>query len=82
MRFVLVTGRAPLGGSTCAHCKKPLTSGYVLDLPSRRPYCDHACFVLRNMKINPANFWLGAGIESLPFGSLYGWDFSPKSFGR
>jgi hypothetical protein len=73
MKFVLVSDRAPRRGATCAHCRKPITIGYLRDLYSQLPYCDHACFVGRNTNIMPTTFRLGAGIDSLPFRSLSGW---------
>jgi hypothetical protein len=73
MRFVLVNERAPRGGPKCVHCGKPITIGYLRDLSSRLPYCDHACFVGGNIKITPTIFRLGTGIDSLPFRSLSSW---------
>jgi hypothetical protein len=59
MTFILVDERAPRGGSTCAHCGKPIATGYLRDPSYRRPYCDHACFVGGSAKVTQKNFWLG-----------------------
>jgi hypothetical protein len=67
MKFVLVNERTPRGGSTCAHCGTTIAVGYLRDLSSQLPYCDHACFVGRNTKTKPTIFHVSAGIDGLPF---------------
>jgi hypothetical protein len=71
MWFVLVNGRAPRRASTCAHCGKPIATGYLRDLTSQLAYCDRACFVGGSKTTTPSARF-GADIDSLPFGSSYG----------
>jgi hypothetical protein len=61
MSFVLVNKRAPRGVSKCFHCGKAITVGYLRDLSSRLPYCDHACFIGENTQTTPTIFRLGTG---------------------
>jgi hypothetical protein len=44
MKFVLVNHRTPLGSSACLHCSRPLGVGYLRDISTQRPYCDHDCY--------------------------------------
>jgi hypothetical protein len=44
MKFVLVNHRTPLRPSTCSECARSLGSGYLRDVPTRRPYCDQHCY--------------------------------------
>jgi hypothetical protein len=44
MKFVLVNHRTPLGPSACLHCSQPLGSGYLREISTQRPYCDHDCY--------------------------------------
>ena len=44
MKFVLVNHRTPLGPSACLHCSRPLGAGYLREISSQRPYCDHDCY--------------------------------------
>jgi hypothetical protein len=67
MKFVLVNERVPRVGSKCVHCGMPMTIGYLRDLSSRLPYCDHACFVAGETKNTPTTFRFGTGIDSLLF---------------
>ena len=56
----------------CARCGAPIATGYLRDLSSQQPYCDHACFLGRKMAYTPTLFRLGGGIDSLQFSSLIG----------
>ena len=44
MKFVLVNHRTPLGTPACLHCSRPLGVGYLREISSQRPYCDHDCY--------------------------------------
>jgi hypothetical protein len=44
MKFVLVNHRTPLGRSACLHCSRPLGPGYLREISTQRPYCDHDCY--------------------------------------
>ena len=44
MKFVLVNHRTPLGSSACLHCSRPLGVGYLREISTQRPYCDHDCY--------------------------------------
>ena len=44
MKFVLVNHRTPLGSSACRHCSRPLGVGYLREISTQRPYCDHDCY--------------------------------------
>lgn|SRR5690348_11468072 len=44
MKFVLVNHRTPLGTPSCLHCSRPLGAGYLREISTRRPYCDHDCY--------------------------------------
>jgi hypothetical protein len=72
MKFVLVNERTPRGAPTCARCGTPIATGYLRDLSSQQPYCDHACFLGRKMAYTPTLFRFGGGIDSLQFSSLIG----------
>jgi hypothetical protein len=41
MKFVLVNHRTPCGPSNCIDCCRPLRSGYLREVATQRPYCDH-----------------------------------------
>jgi hypothetical protein len=45
MRFLFVSDRAPRAPSTCAHCSTSIGISYLRDLPSKRLYCDYACYL-------------------------------------
>jgi hypothetical protein len=66
MKFVLVNHRTPLGPSACLHCSRPLGCGYLREISTQRPYCDHDCYrrdETRRM-FSPFNSWFavpGAG---------------------
>ena len=72
MKFVLVNERKPREAPTCACCGTPITMGYLRDLSSQLPYCDHACFSRRKTGSMPMVFGLGAGIDSLQLRNLFG----------
>ena len=44
MKFVLVNHRTPLGTPACLHCSRPLGAGYLREISTQRPYCDHDCY--------------------------------------
>ena len=44
MKFVLVNHRTPFGTPSCLHCSRPLGVGYLREIASQRPYCDHDCY--------------------------------------
>jgi hypothetical protein len=44
MKFVLVNHRTPLGTPACLHCSRPLGVGYLREISTQRPYCDHDCY--------------------------------------
>jgi hypothetical protein len=43
MRFVLVNDRTPRTPSVCTACSRPLESGFLHDLSTRRRYCGIEC---------------------------------------
>lgn len=56
MKFVIVSDRAPRTCSVCTHCAKPIEVGYLRELKSNRPYCDHACYRGRKIVLAPWSF--------------------------
>ena len=44
MKFVLVNHRTPFGSPACLNCSRPLGAGYLREIASQRPYCDHDCY--------------------------------------
>jgi len=44
MKFVLVNHRTPFGTACCLHCSRPLGVGYLREISTQRPYCDHDCY--------------------------------------
>lgn len=44
MKSIFVNHRAPLGSSHCFACSSSLGPGYLRDLSTQRPYCDHDCY--------------------------------------
>ena len=78
MNFVLVNDRTPRAPSVCAHCSTPIGLGYLRDVSSRLPYCDHECYVRYSKEVaatvslararmdNLPISLMGAGIDSLP----------------
>ena len=67
MRFVIINERTPRGSSTCAHCGKWIARGYLRDLTSHLPYCDHACFLAQDTTAARI-----AGIDGLTIRELAG----------
>ena len=65
MRFVIINERTPRGSSTCAHCGKSITRGYLRDLTSHLPYCDNACFLAQDTTSEKIVYPIGAGIDGL-----------------
>ena len=65
MRFVIINERRPRGSSTCAHCGKSIARGYLRDLTSHLPYCDHACFLAQDTTAARIVSPIGAGIDGL-----------------
>ena len=66
MKFVLVNHRTPLGSAACLHCSQPLGAGYLREISTQRPYCDHDCYRRdeTNRMFSPLNSWFavpGAG---------------------
>lgn len=45
MKFILVNARRPLNAATCTECAQPLGTGYLREVSSQRPYCDHDCYL-------------------------------------
>jgi len=72
MKFVLVNHRTPLGTSTCLHCSRPLGVGYLREISTQRPYCDHDCYRRdeTSRMVSPWFFVPGAGsgiVTNQPF---------------
>jgi hypothetical protein len=44
MKSIFVNHRAPLGSLHCFACSRSLGPGYLRDLSTQRPYCDHDCY--------------------------------------
>jgi hypothetical protein len=44
MKTIIVNHRAPLGSLHCFACSRSLGPGYLRDLSTQRPYCDHDCY--------------------------------------
>jgi hypothetical protein len=44
MKSIFVNHRTPLGPSHCFACSRSLGPGYLRDLSTQRPYCDHECY--------------------------------------
>jgi hypothetical protein len=44
MKSIFVNHRTPLGPSHCFACSRSLGPGYLRDLSTQRPYCDHDCY--------------------------------------
>jgi len=62
MKFVLVNHRTPLDNPACLHCSRPLGAGYLREISTQRPYCDHDCYrrdETRRM-FSPFNSWFAA----------------------
>jgi hypothetical protein len=62
MKFVLVNHRTPLGTPTCLHCSRTLGAGYLREISTQRPYCDHDCYRRdeTNRMLSPFNSWFAA----------------------
>jgi hypothetical protein len=45
MRFILVNGRTPRTQSLCALCSELIGEGYLRDIATHLPYCNHECYV-------------------------------------
>ena len=83
MNFVLVNERTPRAPSVCAHCSTPIGLGYLRDVSSQRQFCDRECYVryskeaARTRSLAAADIdglpipLTGAGIDSLPIGTLF-----------
>ena len=79
MKFILVNHRTPLSTVTCTECDRPLGTGYLREVSSQRPYCDHDCYlryqaknlfmpwliVERDDHLPPA--WRSAGWPATPY---------------
>jgi hypothetical protein len=73
VKFVIVCDRAPRMSSVCARCAKPIHVGYLRELTSDLPYCNHACYRRRNMALTP---WSFAELDNFAFiGLRLAWDF-------
>ncbi len=44
MKSIFVNHRAPLGSLHCFVCSRSLGPGYLRDLSTQQPYCDHDCY--------------------------------------
>lgn len=44
MRYILVNGRTPSTQSFCVLCCEPIVGGYLREIGTDLPYCDHACY--------------------------------------
>jgi hypothetical protein len=44
MRFILVNGRTPRTQSVCALCCESIGEGYLRDIATHLPYCNHECY--------------------------------------
>jgi hypothetical protein len=49
VKFVLVNGRTPRPQSFCALCCEPIGGSYLREIATRLSYCDHKCYVGRQM---------------------------------
>lgn len=63
MKFILVNHRTPLDSPTCAACSRPLASGYLKAVSTRRQYCDHDCYV--RDEANLLTPWIAASSDVL-----------------
>jgi hypothetical protein len=57
MKFIFVNHRTPLGPSSCFACSRSLGPGYLRDLSTQRPYCDHDCYA-RHQTVSLFMPWL------------------------
>ncbi|WGD56415.1 hypothetical protein QA641_22430 [Bradyrhizobium sp. CB1650] len=46
MRFILVNGRTPFRKTFCLWCCEEISGGYLRDVRTLLPYCDHECYEL------------------------------------
>jgi hypothetical protein len=76
MTFLFVSDRAPRVPSACAHCSTSIRISYLRDLPSKRLYCDYACYLRAVVPI------AGAGLDGLPrLGLQWAGDFQRAILG-
>ena len=65
MNFILVNERT-VRASSCTHCSTSIGSGYLREVPSRRLYCDYACYTGKNSRSAAGVLRPGPGIDGLP----------------
>ncbi|MCP3383454.1 hypothetical protein NLM31_24095 [Bradyrhizobium sp. CCGUVB4N] len=53
MRFVLVNGRTPFRKTFCLWCCEEISGGYLRDVRTLLPYCDHECYALHHEALVP-----------------------------
>ena len=53
MRFILVNGRTPFRKTFCLWCCEEISGGYLRDVRTLLPYCDHECYVLHHEALVP-----------------------------
>ncbi|WP_082907978.1 hypothetical protein [Bradyrhizobium neotropicale] len=44
MKFILVNGRTPFRKTFCLWCCEEIRGGYLRDVRTLLPYCDHECY--------------------------------------
>ena len=69
MKFVIVNDRAARAAK-CARCAEPVEVGYLHEVPSRRFYCDHECYLAHEVRVVPIGLPTDSGIDGLPIGGL------------
>jgi hypothetical protein len=53
MRFILVNGRTPFRKTFCLWCCEEISGGYLRDVRTQLPYCDHECYALHHEALVP-----------------------------
>ena len=53
MRFILVNGRTPFCKTFCLWCFEEISGGYLRDVRTQLPYCDHECYALHHEALVP-----------------------------
>jgi hypothetical protein len=53
VRFILVNGRTPFRKTFCLWCCEEISGGYLRDVRTLLPYCDHECYALHHEALVP-----------------------------
>jgi len=53
VRFILVNGRTPFRKTFCLWCCEEISGGYLRDVRTLVPYCDHECYALHHEALVP-----------------------------